>query len=120
LKPLEEAEWQGRKKWTCKDTFKVVDIQYSDKKIVYVKILNLKTNGEIEFGQPAQAHAEQKKIEKSVISEVKVKALISRCEKEGVPAEKIMRLYKVDSLADITEKQFSNINEHWEEIKKAN
>lgn len=113
LKTLEE--YNG--KWTCKDTFKVTEIEYSEDKIVFVKVLNQKTNNYIEFGQPAQAHAEQKKIEKSVISEVKLKALIARCDKEGVEPGKILKLYKVSSLADLTEKQYANINEHWDKIK---
>jgi len=113
LKTLEE--YNG--KWTCKDSFKVTEIEYSEDKIVFVKIMNLKTNEYIEFGQPAQAHAEQKKIEKSVISEVKLKALIARCDKEGVDTGKILKLYKVSSLADLTEKQYANINEHWDKIK---
>lgn len=108
-------EYNG--KWTCKDAFKVTDIEYSDGKIVFVKVLNTKTNNYIEFGQPAQAHEEQKKLEKQVISEVKIKALLSRCDKEGVDAGKILKLYKVGSLADLTEKQYANINEHWEKIK---
>jgi hypothetical protein len=117
LKTLEETEWQGKKKYTCKDSFIVTDIQYIDRKIVYVKILNTKTNQEIEFGTPAQASVEQKKIENSVISEVKVKALLARCEKEGVDTQRILTLYKVNSLAELTERKYSNINENWERIK---
>lgn len=51
------------------------------------------------------------------ISEVKVKALIARCESDGVDVTKLCELYKVKTLADLTEKKFSNINEHWEKIK---
>ena len=70
--------------------------------------------------QEAQkAEAENKKIENSVINEVKVKALIARCEKEKVDAGKILELYKVSSLADLKEKQYANINLHWEKIKEA-
>jgi hypothetical protein len=108
-------EYNG--KWTCKDTFKVTEIEYAEDKIVFVRILNTKTNNYIDFGQPAKDHAEQKKIEKSVISEVKLKALLARCEKDGVEPGKILALYKVSSLADLTEKQYANINEHWEKIK---
>lgn len=119
LKTLEEAQQGNFKKWTCKDSFKVTDIQYIDEKIVYVKVLNLKTNKEIEFGTPAQAQQEAQKIENSFINEVKVKALIDRCEKEGVDGEKILKLYKVSFFNDLTEKQYANINEHWEKIKEA-
>lgn len=107
------------KKWTCKDIFKVTDIQHIDEKIVYVKVLNLKTDKEIEFGTPAQAQAENQKIENSFIDEVKVRALVTRCKKEGVDAGKILKLYKVSFLNDLTEKQYANINEHWEKIKEA-
>ena len=118
LDSLEEVEgYGGKKKWTTKDTFSVTGIEYLDGKIVCVKVLNQKTGNEIEFGQPAKVQEEQKQIEKAVIPEVKVKALQARCEKEGVDPEKILKLYKVASLADLTEKQFANINEHWEKIK---
>lgn len=60
---------------------------------------------------------ETEKIAKAKIGEVKVKALKSRCEEEGVDVEKILDLYKVASLADLTEKQFANIHEHWKKIK---
>ena len=48
-----------------------------------------------------------------------MKALMVRCEKEGVDTEKILKLYKVKSLSDLTELKYRNINDHWEEIKKA-
>jgi 16S rRNA G1207 methylase RsmC len=38
--------------------------------------------------------------------------------KDGVDQGTIMKLYKVKSLADLTEKQFANINAHWDDIKK--
>ncbi len=62
---------------------------------------------------------ESENIENMRISEVKVKALMERCKNDGVPEEKIMKLYRVSSLAELTEKKFVNINTHWEEIKKA-
>lgn len=119
LQTLEEVQQGNFKKWTCKDIFKVTDIQHIDEKIVYVKVLNLKTDKEIEFGTPAQAQAENQKIENSFIDEVKVRALVTRCKKEGVDAGKILKLYKVSSLADLTEKMYANINQHWEKVKEA-
>ena len=62
--------------------------------------------------------AEQKKIESSKISDIKVKALMERCKKEGIDTSKITKLYKVKSLEDLNELQFRNINDHWEDIKK--
>lgn len=58
-------------------------------------------------------------IEKEKIDEKKVVALTQACANNGVAVEKILKLYKVKSLTEITEKQFLNINTHWEDIKKA-
>lgn len=84
-----------------------------------VKDADSRNNVQDEAEEQAKAEAEQKVIEKTKITEVKVKALLARCEAEGVSAEKIQTLYKVDNLANLTEKQFENINAHWEDIKKA-
>lgn len=83
-----------------------------------VKDADSRDNRQQEAKEKAQAEADQKKIENSVISAVKVKALESRCEKEGVSIEKICKLYKVKSFAELTEKKLYNINEHFAEIKE--
>ena len=63
--------------------------------------------------------ADIKTIEKQKISTTKVAALVAACKDKGIEQEKIMRLYKVESLADLTEAQFVNINANWEKIKNA-
>lgn len=85
-----------------------------------VKDADSRDNRQNEATEQNEAEKQQKEIEKSKISEVKVKSFISRCEKEGVAVEKIAELYKVSNLADLTEKQFRNINDHWEDIKRLN
>ena len=92
-----------------------------------VKDADSRDNRQSEAAEPKKAEEQQKKaeeqqqeIERMKISEVKVKSLQARCEKEGVPIDKITRLYKVGSIAELTEKQFRNINDHWEDIKKVN
>ena len=65
-----------------------------------------------------KAEEQQKQIEVQKIPDVKVKALISRCEGDGVDTKNILKLYKVNSLADLTEKQFKNINDYWQKIKE--
>lgn len=82
-----------------------------------VKDADSRDNRQKEAEEQKNAEAEQKKIEKSVIPEVKLKALLARCEKEGVEPGKILTLYKVSSLADLTERQYANINVNWEKIK---
>jgi hypothetical protein len=114
LKTLEESN--GR--WTCKDGFIVTDIQYIDKNIVYVKVLNTKTNNYIEFGTPAEEQKKQDKVAKQTVSETKVRALLSRMEKDNVPIDRILALYKVGSLNGLTENQYANINANWEKIKE--
>jgi hypothetical protein len=49
---------------------------------------------------------------------VKQKALSKRCSDEKVDENKLLNLYKVKSFAELSEKQFRNINDHWEDIKK--
>lgn len=72
--------------------------------------------------EEANAEMQQEQLKTEDISnqkipEVKVKALEARCKSEGVAVEKLLDLYKVKTLADLTEKKFANIHEHWDKIK---
>lgn len=49
-------------------------------------------------------------IENLVIDEVKVKALIKRCERMNVPIEDILNYFKVNSVEELNEKQYSETN----------
>lgn len=103
LKTHKEAgEWQGKKKYTCNDVFKVTDIQYNGKKIVYVRILNLKTDKEIEFGTPAKEAREQEKIENSVIDDAKKTVLLNLAKEKGVELAKVLQRYGLECLDDMT------------------
>lgn len=82
-----------------------------------VKDADTRDNRQKEAKEQKKAEEQQKKIEASTIPEVKVKALLSRCEKEGVSPQTITKLYKVNSIAELTELKFSHINENWESIK---
>ncbi len=84
-----------------------------------VKDADTRDNRQKEAKEQQKAEAEQKKIESSIIPEVKVKALLARCESEGVAPAKICKLYKVNSLADLTELKFAHVNTHWGDIKAA-
>jgi hypothetical protein len=115
----ETGEFKGKKTYGCKDTFTVTEIQYSeDRKIVYVKVLNNKNGVVIEFGTPAVELSEQEKIAKQKIDGVKVQALLKRCESENVDVNKILNLYKVESIPDLTERQYANINQFWDKLKE--
>lgn len=81
------------------------------------KPMNKPAQPKAEADEQKKAEEEQKKIENSKISEVKLKALLKRCADDHVDTKKLMQLYKVNSLADLTERQFANIHEFWEKIK---
>lgn len=70
-----------------------------------------------EAEEQKKAEAEAKKIESQVIPSAKVTVLRGMCEKDKVSPETITTLYKVKFLDDLTEKQFRNIVDHWNEIK---
>lgn len=120
-------------KLKCKDSFYVSKISYDEhRNIVALVIKSTTTNkrvfsmGSVQTQTESQKKAEeqkmveadQEKIENSVISEVKVRALLARCDREGVDPNTILKLYKVNSLADLTEIKYRNINEFWEKIKE--
>lgn len=50
------------------------------------------------------------------IAKIKVSALQDRCMKDGVDESKITELYKVNTLYDLTELQYRNINDNWQKI----
>lgn len=99
------------KKWTCKDSFKVTDIQYVDKKITFVEILNLKTNAYITFGTPATEAKKTEDIAKSLIDEAKKTVLISTAKQKGVELKQILDRYKVNSIDEMTV-------EYWDKAMK--
>lgn len=72
---------------------------------------------QVEQEEAPKEQAKQEKVAKQTIDEVKIKALTSRCEKEEVPIERVLTLYKVEKLAQLTEKQFANIHANWDKIK---
>ena len=84
-----------------------------------VKDADTRDNRQKDAEEQQKAEKEQKAIENMQIADIKVKALYARCEAEGVDPAKICKLYKVKDFAELTEKKFRNVADHWEEIKKA-
>lgn len=66
-----------------------------------------------------QEEQETQKVEKTVIDNVKVKALEARCKNENVDINMIFKLYKVNALSELTEKQYANIHNFWDKLKEA-
>lgn len=125
---------KGKKRYTTFDRFKVVSIGYDNEgNINYLVIRNTKSKKVVyTFGSVAESSQEQpsvpqteaeadetaKQVGKQIIDATKVAALSKAAQTNGVPVEKILKAYKVESLANLTEKQFSNINQHWEDLKR--
>ena len=105
LKTLEERNG----KWTCRDAFQVEDIQYSDRTIVYVRIRNLKTGKEIEYGEPSDALTQKEGILKQPISAAKALALQMTLGERGVNIGKLLSQYGVDDITELTEGQHMDI-----------
>ena len=136
---------KGKKRYTTFDRFEVSSISYDkDRNISGLVIRNAKTKKVVyNFGSVAESSQEQPRVTENVseakaeptpeqqaaaeaaavgkqrIDAAKIAALATAAANHGVPLEKICGLYKVQSLAQLTEKQFSNINSNWENIKKA-
>lgn len=64
-----------------------------------------------------QAAATAVEIGQQKIDAIKIAALTTAAADQGVTIDKILKLYKRKSLAEINEKQFSHINANWEKIK---
>lgn len=77
-----------------------------------------KAQGKPQDGPTAEELEAQRQIENSKISDIKVKSLLNKCKEDSVAVEKILKLYKVKTLGDLTELKFRNILDHWEDIKK--
>lgn len=69
--------------------------------------------------QKKKAEEEQKiaEIGRMKIASVKVNVIKKRCSDDEVPEEKVLNLYKIKSLEDMTENQFRHAHDNWEKIK---
>lgn len=59
---------------------------------------------------------QQREIEKKKIDKVKEKALIERCVADGVDIQGICELYKVKTIDDMNNKQYTNCIDNWDKI----
>ena len=99
---LNKHEQRGQK-WTCTDSFKVVKVEYQERKISYLVIKNLKTNMCIEFGQPSVKPNVQ------IASESQIKALEGLINRKGLPLNEVLQKANVKSLQGITNIEYNRI-----------
>ena len=66
----------------------------------------------------AEMEKQAAEIAKMKIAPIKVDVLKKRCADDGIPEEKILKLYKIKSFEDMTENQFRNASDNWSKIKE--
>ena len=57
-------------------------------------------------------------IGKLKISNIKVNIIKGKCADDGVPEDKVLKLYKISKFEDMTEKAFQNAMNNWTKIKE--
>lgn len=91
-------------KWTCRDYFRVTDIEYDGRKIARVDVLNEKTGEVLTFGESVEAKQERETVEHTQIGEVKAAALEQALKEAGKNLDELKAYFKVKSFAELTEK----------------
>lgn len=66
----------------------------------------------------AEFEKESADIGKMKISSVKVEVMKKRCADDGIPEEKVLKLYKISSFEEMSENQFRNASDNWQKIKE--
>ena len=94
-------------KWTCRDFFRVISIQYVGRKICYVAIRNEKTGKIIEFGQPAEDEKKKSKI----ATEKQILALRNTIKKKGVDESEILAKVGLPDWNVVTAEKYMSIVE---------
>ena len=98
----------------CNDKFAVTHIGYNDKEeISSLAIINTKTRVEVfRMGETVtETYTDNK------ISALQLKSLKKSCKEDGIEESYICELYSVNTLADMTEAQMSNLVSHWDKMK---
>lgn len=90
---------------TCRDRFRVVDIEYAGRTISRVDVLNESTGAVITFGELAAETKKTNDISNQAIGDVKAAALVKTLEKAGQDVQAFLNHFKVKSAAELTEAQ---------------
>lgn len=100
---------------TTYDRFSVKSIGYDDAgKINSLEIINNKTHKVVySMGKPT---AQETPVAEQLIGEDRAKALAKELKNRGIKEKTVKDLYKVKNLAELKEKQLSNIAKHFDDI----
>ena len=104
-KDLKTLKEQANGKWTCKDFFTVVSVQYIGRKICFVAIRNEKTGKIIEFGQPA----EQEQIKNEYAGDNHITALRNTIKKKELDEKTILEKMGIGDWKNLTKQQYNDI-----------
>ena len=77
------------------------------------------TNAEAQKEAVEKMEPRQEDVEKMKITDVMVEALSKKIVDDNINRDKLLKLYKVKAIADLTMKKFRNINENWDKIKES-
>ena len=111
LKTLEEKNG----KWTCKDYFEVIDIEYEERKIRFVQIRNTKNGTILDFGkrcgteEKVTSRRDSHEHGREKITEREIRRLVEACENAGVgmSIENALRASKRERVEDLTFAQYT-------------
>ena len=104
LKTLEEQN----NKWTCKDTFQVTEIEYVNRKIIYVKVLNLKTKEYLEFGTSKEEFNTVEEVKNSKPTNAHIKTIQALAKKKGYSEANICALYEKKKFTELTFEEWND------------
>lgn len=99
---LKTLKQDDKGKWTCKDYFTVLSVDYDGRRIAAVTVVNEKTGEKIMFGTPPVFNTPASE----TIGQDKVSTLELLCKTKGVAVEKLLERYKVNTLEKLTEDQY--------------
>lgn len=75
-------------------------------------------NGQTEADKAEAFDRKADEIAVMKIPPVKVGIIKKKCADDGIPEEKVLKLYKISSFENMTEKQFKNATDNWKKIKE--
>lgn len=100
---LSNHEPKAPNKYTTTDTFKVEEIEYSGKKISYLKIVNNKSKSVYTFGKSKGLNKDNAS---DLIDEEQYDTLVDLIQKANVNTDKLLNQYKLESLMMLTRVQY--------------
>lgn len=75
-------------------------------------------NGQTEADKAEAFDKKADEIAAMKIAPVKVGIIKKKCADDGIPEEKVLKLYKINRFEDMSEKQFKNATDNWTKIKE--